>query len=207
MKPSRLKNHTWVVGMALVGSACVPSVHGPYYCEGDEDCTPLGLMCRAHECVAGIVDRGDGTLADSRTSLMWAKAFVEGDWDACRAACGDSALAGYGDWRLPTIDELRTLVVGCAAIEPGGACAAREGCENESQCFNAACESCQGGQGTGANGCYMDGPFDRPCEWNWSETVVPWEDGGRYKLGFYDGQIHVGERSSAYGTHCVRTVR
>lgn len=69
------------------------------------------------------IDHQDGTVTDTQTGLMWmrpclgqqwkkgmvageAKAF---DWrDACKQRGDD--FAGYSDWRLPTFEELKTLV-------------------------------------------------------------------------------------------------
>jgi len=65
----------------------------------------------------------DGTVLDTKTGLMWMRCALGQSWDgkACvgkastmnwKTACkqkGDG-FAGYNDWRIPTIDELRTLV-------------------------------------------------------------------------------------------------
>lgn len=70
------------------------------------------------------VDNGDGTVTDNVNNLMWQQAASAeyynwygsaGVYDATANpdsidACGPLALAGYSDWRLPTIDELKTLI-------------------------------------------------------------------------------------------------
>ena len=55
--------------------------------------------------------------------------------------CQTARDGGFTDWRLPTIDELRTLVVNCPALEPGGTCKVSEkkhclseSCYNEDDC-------------------------------------------------------------------------
>jgi hypothetical protein len=75
----------------------------------------------------GYVDNGDGTVTDTRTGLMW-KQCVEGQSGAaCEGRAGefnwDTAMkipqtlnqrggfAGYHDWRVPTKDELESLVM------------------------------------------------------------------------------------------------
>jgi hypothetical protein len=59
-------------------------------------------------------DNGDGTVTavDNGRSLMWARdSFVDGaSWEEALAYCEALTLAGYSDWRLPNIKELRTLV-------------------------------------------------------------------------------------------------
>jgi hypothetical protein len=66
-------------------------------------------------------DRGDATVTDARTGLMWekrshpiAKSIRSGDepshYPAASDYCARLSLAGHSDWRLPTPAELRTLV-------------------------------------------------------------------------------------------------
>jgi len=68
-------------------------------------------------------DNGDGTVSDSATGLMWAQNDSgEGlNWGDALAYCEHLNLAGYSDWRLPTIKELNSIVdyskcQNCAAI-------------------------------------------------------------------------------------------
>ena len=60
-----------------------------------------------------FIDNGDGTVTDTLTSLMWASADNMGDinWDDAMVYCKNPPIAGYKylDWRLPTIQELKTL--------------------------------------------------------------------------------------------------
>lgn len=56
-------------------------------------------------------DNGDGTITDNVTSLMWQQDPGEKMTYAKAAAGADSfTLAGYDDWRLPTIKELYSLI-------------------------------------------------------------------------------------------------
>jgi len=58
------------------------------------------------------VDNRDGTVTDTSTGLMWQQATAPGTytWDQAISYCGSLSLAGYTDWWLPTIDELKSLV-------------------------------------------------------------------------------------------------
>ncbi|MCI5129633.1 MAG: DUF1566 domain-containing protein [Candidatus Electrothrix sp. AUS3] len=69
------------------------------------------------------IDHGDGTITDTQTGLMWKRCLEglsgvnceEGEvkkytWDKAVNHFKNVKYAGYTDWRLPTIDELKTLV-------------------------------------------------------------------------------------------------
>jgi hypothetical protein len=69
-------------------------------------------------------DNGDGTITDNVTGLMWEKSMGEKiTFDASFLKAQNSRLAGYSDWRVPTIKELYSLiqftgqVKGAVAIE------------------------------------------------------------------------------------------
>jgi hypothetical protein len=81
------------------------------------------------------------------------------------AYCGQLILDGHDDWRLPTIDELRTLVAGSPETESGGTCGVVPG----SSTADGRTPGCLGGapfQGPGMNGCYwkkgLEGTCDKP---------------------------------------------
>ncbi|MGD9037590.1 MAG: DUF1566 domain-containing protein [Syntrophobacterales bacterium] len=62
-----------------------------------------------------FVDNGDGTITDRATGLMWQKSGSSGakTWKRARTyvkQLNEDQFAGYSDWRLPTIDELASLV-------------------------------------------------------------------------------------------------
>jgi len=58
------------------------------------------------------IDNGDETLTDTNTGLIWQKT-VDGvgrTWDEAIQYCNDSGLGNKSEWRLPRIDELRTII-------------------------------------------------------------------------------------------------
>ncbi|WPD21581.1 MAG: DUF1566 domain-containing protein [Candidatus Electrothrix scaldis] len=80
-------------------------------------------MPQKDRTIGQYIDHGDGTVTDTKTGLMW-KRCSEGlsgvncedgeiekySWDDAVQRFKNVEYAGYKDWRLPTIDELKTLV-------------------------------------------------------------------------------------------------
>jgi len=63
-----------------------------------------------------FTDNGDGTVTDHELGLMWAQSDNQGDidWQDAERYCkmGPPHLLGkYDNWRMPTLDELKSLYV------------------------------------------------------------------------------------------------
>jgi len=58
-----------------------------------------------------LVINGDGTVTDTDTGLLWQQATAPGTytWEQALAYAESLTLAGYNDWRFPTIREQRSL--------------------------------------------------------------------------------------------------
>ena len=87
-----------------------------------------------------------------------------GQQDALRY-CEELVLGGYDDWRLPNIDELRTIVRGNPNTMTGGDCPVHDG-SSKADMKNPACSPVPDYQGPGDGGCYwapeLTGPCNRP---------------------------------------------
>jgi hypothetical protein len=64
---------------------------------------------------AAWVDNHDGTVSDTLRGLLWQQGDGQNDqgcrnWEQALAYCEGLNLAGHGDWRLPNIRELESLV-------------------------------------------------------------------------------------------------
>lgn len=63
-----------------------------------------------------FVDNGDGTVTDNMMDLMWVKngwrlEFLSAvNWQEANKRVGKFKLGGHSDWRLPSIDEWRSLI-------------------------------------------------------------------------------------------------
>ena len=55
-------------------------------------------------------DNGDGTVTDVDTGLTWQRAHVKKDWEAAISYCEGLNHANHQDWRLPSYEELQTIV-------------------------------------------------------------------------------------------------
>ena len=65
-------------------------------------------------------DNGDGTITDNVTDLMWQQdPGAKMTWDEAVDSADSFNLAGYTDWRLPTIKELYSLIL-FSGIDPSG---------------------------------------------------------------------------------------
>ena len=71
----------------------------------------INITVEPAEVCTGFVDNGDGTLTDIQTGLMWQQADPgELKWEEAKLYCENLVLGKYNDWRLPTMEELTTLV-------------------------------------------------------------------------------------------------
>jgi hypothetical protein len=74
------------------------------------------------------VDNGDGTVTDTNTGLIWQQSPGEKmSFDDAVAGADSFSLAGYDDWRLPTIKELYSLIL-FSGLDPSG-CESAASCE------------------------------------------------------------------------------
>ena len=61
------------------------------------------------------VDNGDGTVTDHRTELMWTQkdSYVAlgecRNWYKSEKYVSELKTGGYSDWRMPTVEELKTI--------------------------------------------------------------------------------------------------
>ncbi len=119
------------------------------------------------------------------------------------AHCDSLALGGLTDWRLPNIDELRSLLRGCSKTVTGGSCNAGLDTCLSSSCANSDCNGCSWNGGK-LEGCYWPDGMLGSCSFYLSSTP---EDGGdkNWAVGFAYGTVrHFALMSGNGAVRCVR---
>ncbi len=144
-----------------------------------------------------------GTWLDPATGLTWQNMPDEVELLQQEAIdhCDDLILAGHGNWRLPTIGELRSLLKGCPGAETGATCGIQDDCLLLS-CTNTSCDGCAEDDGPDS-GCYWIDALDGICGSFWSSSSV--EDDGTYAwyIHFNYGGLGYSDKGDINRVRCV----
>ena len=153
----------------------------------------------------GGLASGGAVWTDSSSGLTWQVAPTGGTmkWDAAKSHCASLSLGGSGGWRLPTINELRSLVRGCPATQKGGSCGVTDSCLNSS-CWEDPCKGCSAKGGPGPGGAYWPPELSGEVSWYWSSSAVA--DSGRFawRVSFYFGSVYGSYVDVDRVARCVR---
>jgi uncharacterized protein (TIGR02145 family) len=147
------------------------------------------------------------TWKDPNTGLTW---MVEPsgqhyDWKEAISYCRKLSLEGEG-WRLPTINELRTLIRGCPSTATGGSCKVTDSCLSWGSCSSRGtskdCKGCSGSKGP-TNGCYWPKELQGKCDFYWSSSPVEDRSDFAWYVQFYTGSVYDGSGMN-FPIRCVR---
>ena len=115
--------------------------------------------------------------------------------------CLDLVHGGHDDWRLPLVNELRTLLRGCDLSD----CAVDdESCIDVSCNDHPSCLGCGFLQGPAADGCYWSGWLSGWCEAYWTDTVAPPLGYRAWLVDFRTAGIAAQDQIWGNGVRCVR---
>lgn len=130
-----------------------------------------------------------------KRALQWSKnPATKIIWKEAEWYCNNIKEDGYTDWRLPTIDELRSMVENCPDTVTGGACSISEtnGKLTQNDYNKVTCNGCKGGhvklKGRG---------------WYWSSSKKTGTD-HYWVISFNNTRISSAKMISPYNVYCVR---
>lgn len=137
------------------------------------------------------------------SKLQWSdKAFSNFmSWEGAFLYCQHLKEGGHNDWRMPDIDELRTLIQNCPKTETGGECKVSK----KNECLSANClfaeDNCSCRITEKNNGYYSKvGDSD----FLWSYTIFPENLDYRFGISFREGGIGIGRSGGDASVRCVR---
>ena len=152
----------------LVGQQCTPGETQACY---SSDGTEKEQTCKADGSAWEACNTIDYSVwCDDETGLCWQDPQKDAydledpgliQPDAVRY-CEELVLGGYDDWRLPNIDEMRTVIDGNPPAEAGGACPMTEGSPRDDM-GDEACGPIASCAGPGMGSCYWIPEFTGTC--------------------------------------------
>ncbi len=225
MKKPMILCLTLLIAILSLGSGCPKVV---IFCEdgdtkecfcpdgtkGVQSCKVDGSGWEVCECI----DDGE-QWCDDTSDLCWQDPpYQKGRglcWHAGSIYCEQLSFDGYDDWRLPNLNELRSLVRNCPAIETGGDCGIGDGSSRDDYWDDESCLECyteispeticfwpQELKGT----CNRIDEIGSPVEWWSSSPVVDASASEEYAWYVWFGMGVVGyNHSNSYAdVRCVR---
>lgn len=131
---------------------------------------------------------------DSSSTLVWsARSAYYKTWSEAKEYCENLEEGGYpkGTWQLPTINDLRTIIVKCTYNMPEGSCGVRDdcvisGCYDNLTCNNTNHSECKADNNSN-NGC---GSHSKLCETGtlWSSSAKD-NNSNAWIVKFSEGNI------------------
>ncbi|MBZ0271357.1 DUF1566 domain-containing protein [bacterium] len=171
------------------------------------------LLCVVMEIVASSEELKKSKIwRDPTTGLTWETNRNVGNWLKAGSYCDNLELGGYSDWRLPNIDELRSLIRNCDNTRRGGKCNVNvvclkvKGCYDEDKC---ACDNPGNDSSHGVKELFGDsalGNGDLYFIWSSSKLSDPDRPREAWTIGFYWGNlVPFGvDLDESIGWRCVR---
>lgn len=153
---------------------------------------------------AGSYDIKGEVVVDEKTGLMWQRKRAPNTMNHAAAIeyCENLSLGGYNDWRLPSISELKTLIVGCQSGTD--ACKVSDACLS-SNCWSRDACVCERNQGPGEDGFYWQkGVWQGGGNWFWSSSVRSDDSYGAWAVHFGHGLVASNGRGNDGNVRCVR---
>lgn len=153
---------------------------------------------------------------DSTSHLTWsARASSPMTWSSAKSYCESYSEGGLSGWHLPTIDELKTLLIAnrvtsnCLVSETNN-CMASDGCWSCSTCTQTGTQLSSGTFCSDWGTSYSDGRYSGDTGWFWSSSIpsanLPNALGVDFDYGYvYYSTIYHCDYN--YDARCVRNAK
>ncbi len=181
---------------------CSETLDGGYICGCDE-----GYEWDGEECWATEPDfpecshESEFPCIDSEYELVWSSLAADTmTWDDAGSYCENLEEGGYDDWRLPTIDELRTVIQNCPGSQSGGACAISDPDHLSNSDFSNDCYC----DSMGNNNGYYSRLGDDDLVSLWSSSTTSGNTDRAWRVGFDDAYVYGYNKSGNNNVRCVR---
>ena len=158
------------------------------------------VSCGGSESAADVPECGEKPefpCLDAASGLVWSEQAPHSkNWDEALFYCENLEENGMKEWRLPNIDELRTLIKDCYGTVIGGECRVSDarGCLSYDVCWSKFC--------------YCESDYSAKYSkfsdlgglWSSSEAGTE----GAWYINFYEAKIIDDYKESTYGVRCVK---
>ncbi|WYD79286.1 MAG: DUF1566 domain-containing protein [Candidatus Electrothrix gigas] len=190
----RMTGHEW--GDFLFVPKRLQSVKLKKQPSGRIDLSYLQRGGQGDKTIGQYIAHGNGTVTDTKTGLMWKRCSEGLSGDNCEDGKAerynfDKAVekfksvkyAGYADWRLPTIDELKTLIYCSKGVRDKESGSCHEGSERPTINQQA---------------------FPNTWKWYWSGSPLASSSDYAWYVSFFSGNSVALNRSFSYAVRLVR---
>ena len=170
-------------------------------CDDTDPCTTSGVCNEHGECTEQLTL----CIHDPEHNLYWQResaAVVYSDALFAMGDCQDLVVGHFDDWRLPTVDEMRTLIRGCPNSEDGSDCP--PWISDGSWHTSPECDGCSFGDGP-ASGCYWIDSLVGGCSISpfWTSSLVNLLSTDRWTVDFQTASFSAPQGMAAF--RCVRS--
>ena len=163
-------------------------------------------------CIARSYSNYSCSGKDPASGLIWsAKAGRKMDLYNAVSYCYNLIEGGYSDWRLPNIDELRTLLI-ADRVKNNCQVSETNNCLSDKDCWSCSTCTQTGTQSSSGSGCsdwgtsYSDGRYSRFGDINtfWSSSTISDNTDIAWLVDFRYGSVDNGYKTGNFHVRCVR---
>lgn len=141
-----------------------------------------------------------------KNSLMWyLDTPREKNYEDANNYCNNLKAKGYSDWHLPSLNELRTIFVGCEQVKDPSFCDLENFVESALK-GNCSCER----KNKTDSDCYRNSVFKtKQCSQYWTKTMLEksCKENCPFLIDFTKGSIVAASPLNKYNFFCVREIK